>query len=361
MQPEAYRRYRDSYQRRLFDQVIGDGEVLAATLDGEDRTRVFVPAVALMFGSALAEREEYVRATRLLTYGLERIAEDEGSRIREVGDADWFALRLIELLTLLGRYGEAWVRLPSLEEPTKPLSTRLGAIRGRAALSTIRGDYEGGHHLLNAATSVIEKIHSAFMLSTIEADRVVVLALSGRLSEATNLADRTLGPLTEPLAGPRGTWASQLGAAVALTLSRVCIEAGDVRRGERYLLMGTAAAGRAPKSYMSAQLDLAMATLWRAQGSPGTAEPVCREAAQTFARLGCRPAEAAATLELAKLAEARGMITSARPLFERAVSEMAFLGQPREHREALACLQRLDGTRQSLQLADDAAFRPPSG
>lgn len=361
MQPEDYRKLREAYQRGHFDRVVATADGLAATFDRDPNRRPFVPAIALMKGAALAELDDYVGACEFLEYGLDRFDEDDSSHFREVADADWFALRLVELQTLIGRYGEAWSRLTLLEDPAKPHPTRLAAIRGRAALNTTRGDYEGAHQLLNAALTVAERINSQFLATAVEADRAVVLGMQGRLLEAIALADRTFEKLARPAAGGRGVWSARSTAAIALTLSRLCLDAGNLGDGERFLLHGTSATERAPSSYFSAQLDLTISSLWRAQGSAGTAEPLCREAAQTFARLGCRPAEAQATLELAKLAEARGMATSAIPLLERARSEFSYLGHARELRETERLLQLAAAADVDPFLPpDDTAFRPPT-
>lgn len=363
-QPEAYRRYRDAYQRGAFAEVVRTGDALAEALDRESRNQAFVPAVAMMRGAALAELDSYVEACRFLELGLDRLSEDEDSNLRELSDGDWFALRLVELLTKLGRYGDAWGRLTALEEPTKPHTTRLAALRGRAALNTIRGDYEGAHHLLNAATSVVDRINSQFLVAEIEADRVVVLAVQGRMLEATMLADRVLERLGRPAAGRRGSWSSESTAAVALTLSRLCVEAGNLKDGERYLLVGSGAVERAPTTYLSAHVDLAISTLWCEQGSAGGAEPLCRDAERAFSRLACRPSEAQATLELALIARARGMATSALPLLERAHAEFSYLGHARELSVTEALLRRADREAERLTaevndpVVDDSAFRP---
>jgi hypothetical protein len=339
-QPESYRRFRDAYRTGQFDRVVREGDALAATLDREPRHRAFVPATAMMFGAAYAELDAYATACRYLDYGLERYAEDESSHLKELGGADWFALRLVEVQLLLGRYGDAWILLTKLEEPDRRDLTRLAAIRGRATLNAIRGDYEGAHHLLNAAISVTDRIHSGFHVTTVEADRAIVLAMQGRMLEAIALADRTLERLAQPAAGGMGTWSAQSTAAITLTLSRLCLDAGNTADGERFLLTGTAAVDRARTTFLSAAVDLGICALWRAQGAEGAAEPLCTEAALTFGRLGCRPAEALATLELAKIADARGMATSAIPLLERARDEFSYLGHARDLRDADARLHR---------------------
>ncbi|MBI2705278.1 MAG: hypothetical protein HYX32_08330 [Actinobacteria bacterium] len=339
-QPEIYRQFRDAYRNGRFPTIVAEGDALAATLDRDPRLRAFVPATSLMIGAAYAELDAYSTACRYLEYGLERYRIDEGSHLRELGGADWFSLRLVEVEMLLGRYGDAWTLLTTLEAPDKPDLTRLAAIRGRSELNTIRGDYEGAHHLLNAASSVTDRIHSEFHVATLEADRSVVLAMQGRMLEGIALAHRTLERLSQPAAGAMGAWSSQSTAALALTLSRLCLDTGNVADGERFLLVGTAAVDRARSTYLRACVDLGICALWRAQGAEGVAEPLCTEAGLTFGRLACRPAEAQTTLELAKIAEARGMTTSAIPLFERARDEFRFLGHARELRDSEARLHR---------------------
>jgi hypothetical protein len=90
-----------------------------------------------------------------------------------------------------------------------------------------------------------------------------------------------------------------------------------------------------------AQLDVTIATAWRLQGAVSRAEELCSEAAVRLAGLGCRPAEATATLELAELALAHGMIEAAVPLAQRALDEFTYLGHARDRRDALDLTKRL--------------------
>jgi hypothetical protein len=358
-QPESYRRYRDAYQRRRFDVVLADGHRLAASYEEEPNQRRFVAPVAIMYGIALAEDDAYLEAINWLEHGLDRAAADEetGDTVRsgEKAGTDWFTFRLIELYLLVGRYGDAWDRLTPLEEPGRREATRLAAIRGRAALNTIRGDYEGAHHLLNAAVTVTERMGSGFMAAEVEADRVILLATQGRLHEALLLADRTLDGLIKTPSGPHGAWAAASTAAVALTLARRCLAEGRDDDGRRWLLFGAGAVERSPTSYLSAQLDVTIATSWRLQGALGRAEELCSAAAIRLAALGCRPAEAAATLELAHLALAHGMAEAALPLAQRAVDELTFLGHARDRREAADLLRRVRAAQ-----PDDSSGQAPA-
>ena len=344
-QPEAFRRYRDAYQRRHFDVVLADGHRLAATLEEHPAQRRFVAPVALMFGAALAESDAFTDACTWLEHGLDRAAADEDAEVSigrgDKAGLDWFALRLVELQILLGRYGEAWNRLTPLEEPTKPDATRLAAIRGRAALNTIKGEYELAHNLLNAAATVTERLGSRFLEAEVDADRAIVLATQGRLREAGLLAERTLEGLIKTPSGPHGAWAAGTTAAVALTIARRSFGAGLDEDGERWLLLGAGAIERSATTYLTAQLDVTIATSWRHQGSIGRAEELCTDAAVRLAALGCRPAEASATLELAELALAHGMAEAALPLAQRALDELSYLGHARDRREAADLVRRL--------------------
>jgi tetratricopeptide (TPR) repeat protein len=338
--PEDFRHLRAAYQRRDVATVAASADAVAARLNASPRDQVFIPALALMKGEALLELERYVEAHELLQEGVRRLVEGQ-SYLHELGPADRFRLLLVELEILLGRYGDAWQRLLALEEPDRPPATRLGALRARARLNTIRGDYEGAHHLLNAATSVTDRINSRFMVALVEVERAVVLATQGRLHEAIALADRLHESLGAPLGGRRGAWAARLTAGVSLWVSRLAHEAGRAAEGDRLLLRGAGAVARAPTRYLEAHRDVAISTQWRVEGRAGSAEPVCREAMLAFERLGARPAAATATLELARIAVARGLATSAQPLADRARAEFSFLGHARELHEATAVLREL--------------------
>jgi len=340
--------------------VLTRAGAVAGVLADDPSKRRFIPAVALMKGSALAELDDLVGACEWLGYGLECLDADADADQRGAVDGDWFALRLVELEMMLGLYGDAWQRLTALENPEKPHATRLAAIRGRAALNATRGDYEGAHQLLNAALSVTERINSRFLTTSVEADRIVVLALGGRLGEATALAERSLEKISIPAAGRRGAWAARSTASIALVLSRLCFDAGNVQHGQRYLELGTSAVQRCRSTYLTAQVELTVCKQRRLDGESGSAEPLCREVTRVFSQLGCRPAEAEATLELARLAGARGMLTSARPLLERARTEFSYLGQPRELSECEAVLREQRAESGDPHPWDDSAFRPPT-
>jgi hypothetical protein len=360
-QPVEFERYREAYRQRRFDGVLADGHQLAATFETVDQQRRFVAPVALMFGAALAEGDAYLEACTWLEHGLERTAADQAAGdaviLGEFGGTDWFSLRLIELYMLVGRYGDAWNRLTPLEEPSRRETTRLAAIRGRALLNTIRGDYEAAHNLLNAAVTVTERIGSSFLAAMVEADRAVLLATQGRRREAVLLADRTLDRLIKTPSGSHGVWAAASAASVALTLARRCFAADEHDEGERWLLLGAGSIERSPTTYLSAQLDVTIARSWRQQGAIGRAESLCSAAAIRLASLGCRPAEAAATLELARLAAARGMDEAALPLAQRAYDELTYLGHALERREAAELLAQIGASPSSHQWAPE---RPAS-
>lgn len=345
----AYRRYRDAYLRGEQGHVRAHGDALAVRLAADPAQRGLVPAVVLMHGMVLAAADELVSACDYLEQGLAMLPGTESAR--EAGTGDDYALALVQCEVLLGRYDAALGRLTALEEPDRPVETRLGAIRARAQIAGTRGDDEQAHWLLNTATNLASRMRSRFSMTLVDADRALVLAIGGRVHEGVRLADSVLGPLTRPGRGNHPEWAAAEAAALALTLSRLTADRGDLATAERMLLTGAAATDRVPRPLLDAHLDLAISVLWRQKGAHQQAEPLLRDAVVDFVRLGCRPAAALGRVAEGHLAWARGMRSAAVPLYEQARTEFADLG----HRRDVAELTHL------LRLADaqGAPSRPP--
>lgn len=188
-------------------------------------------------------------------------------------------------------------------------------------------------------------------MTLVDGDRAVLLAVGGRLPEGLRLADAVLGPLSQPGRGTHLDWAAAEAAAMALTLSRLAADRGDLPSAERMLLAGAAAADRAQRPILDAHLDLAISVLWRQKGAFVQAEPLTRDALADFVRLGCRPAAATAHVSAGHLAWARGMRSAALPLYERAQAEFRELGQRRDLAEVTNLLRMVDVGPQAAERA----------
>jgi hypothetical protein len=260
---------------------------------------------------------------------------------RDANRFDWFELTLLEVDLRLGRYADVLARVPRLTDPTHQAEVRFAATRAHAAVLAAQGQFEGAHHLLNTAGGLASRIRSRFRLALVEGDRAILLATQGRLLEAITAADRVLAALIRPPVGEHQQWSTAEGAAVALTVSRAASSGGDHLTAQRMLLLGTTAATQVGGAYLAAHLDLARGVFWLLERDLDAAEATLVSAGRQFGVLGCAPAVALATLEQGRLAHARGLVRSARPLYQRALEDFRRLGQPREVNELTRLLVAL--------------------
>lgn len=255
---------------------------------------------------------------------------------------DWFELALLDVWLRSGRYDDVLARAPHLVDPTHRAEIRFAATRAHAAALGARGQFEGAHHLLNTAGGVATRIRSRFRVALIEGDRAVLLAAQGRLLEAIIAADRVLPSMIRPPVGEYQQWSNAEGATIALALCRTASANGDHLTAQRMLHLGTTATQRVGGTYLHAQLDLSRGVLWMLEGDLDAAEASLVSAGRQFGVLGCAPAAALTAMEQGRLAQARGLVRSARPLYERALADFRRLGQPREISEITRLLSGLD-------------------
>lgn len=246
---------------------------------------------------------------------------------------DWFEVTLLGVLIRLGRYRDALDRMPRLADPTHAAEVRFAVTRANAAVLGAQGQFEGAHHLLNTAGGLAARIRSRFRAALVEGDRAILLTAQGRLLEAITAADRVLAPLIRPPIGEYQQWSNAQGAAVALSVSRAASAGGDHLTAQRLLLLGTTAADHVGGPYLRAQVDLTRGVFWLLERDLDGAEAALVAAGRELGVLGCAPASAQATFDQGRLAQARGLDRSARPLYERAREEFRRLGHPREVNE----------------------------
>ena len=323
--PPAYRDLREAYRQGDTDAVLGTGQHVLDALAAEGgEAASLAPAVLLMVGAHLARRERLSDAIAYLDRGLVQLPGSQATR--EVGTADWYALLLIQLELLVGRYQQAWPRIQRLVEPDRPLETRLGATRAQLSVNAAFGDYETAYQLLNTAVGLADRLGNRQQAAMVTGDRAIVLALQGRTLEATGFADAVLGDLARPLRGPLGAWAAAQAVTVSATVARRAADAGDLLTAQRLVYGAGELVGRTGRTLDQAQLALARGVVAGRGGDLAGSEAALGEARQLFQALGCAPAAAQAQWEEANLAVARGLRASAGPLFERAREEFAVLG-----------------------------------
>lgn len=332
----SYRELRAACSRGDCERVVRDGPRVAARLEADDTQRELVPAVILLVGAALAERELYTDAIIWLEEGLRRLPGT--ASIAEIAGGHWHQRLLADLYLLTGRWEAAGAQLARLAEPQQPLESRLAATRGQAALAATRGRFDEAHLLVNAAADLARQAHSSLLSAIVEGDRALVVAAQGRLVEAVRFADEVLARLAAPGRAPEQRWANAVAAAVLTSLARALARAGDLITARRYLVEAGAPVAGTGRRYWSAQLDLASAVVWREEGDLLRAEPAAVRAVEELSRLGAVPAATLARVEHARLAEARGHLLAARSLYQRAYWECATLGLPRELAEVSARL-----------------------
>ncbi len=324
----AYLDFREAFRRGDGHAVLGTGQPVLDQLGADERQAGLVPAVLLMVGATLARLERFADAAAYLERGLQLLPGTEATR--EVGDGDWYALLLLDLMLATGRYRESWGRIEALIEPDRDARTRLGATRAQIALYTAFGDFETAQQLLNTAAGLADRVGSHQLAAMVDGDRAIVLAAQGRTVEAAVFADQVLPQLGRPGAGPLMRWSGAAAATVTTSVARHAAAAGDLMTAERMLFLAAQPAQGTGRSFDAAQLQLAQGVVWREGGRPVEAEGPLLEARRGFLALGCAPAAALAQREEARLAMVKGMSASARPLYERAREEFGQLGLTRE-------------------------------
>ena len=334
----AYREFREAYRRGDRDTVLGTAQRLLDQLTTNDQQRGLAPAVLLMVGASLAAAEHNADGAAYLEQGLRDLPGSAATR--EVGEGDWYALTLLDLRLRLGRYRAAWSLVEILIEPSRRPETRLAATRAQVAINATYGNFDTAQHLLNTAAGLADRLRNRQLSAMVDGDRAIVLAMQGRTVEATTFADQVLPSLVRPGRGAELAWSAAQAVTITTTVARHAAAVGDAMTAERMLFLANDPTERTGRRFDQAQLDLARGVVWRHGGRQADAELALLDARRNFLALGCAPAAAMAQREEARLAEARGLTASARPLFTRARDEFAGLGLVREAGELDALLHR---------------------
>jgi hypothetical protein len=333
---------RDAHRRGEHGVVLRTAPPLAAAW--QEAGRLWWAGEALLYlGAAHAAGERVDAARGSLAAGLALATPPPGKVIPpdERVPADWAHLLLVDLDLVQGRYDEVVVRARTLATADRSAETRFGAVRANAAVLGARGDHDGCHTLLNQAALITRELRSRMRASLVEGDRAILLALQGRLYEAIASADTVLERLTRATTGPMLTWGATEGAAVAYTLARLSANAGDLFTAQRMLAVGARAALGVDRVWLHAHRLLAEGAVAAREGDVAGAEAALVAAGRLFEDLGAAPGSALALVEQGRLAWARGLLRSARPLLERAAADFALLGQAADEHEARRLLAGL--------------------
>jgi hypothetical protein len=320
----SYRRLRDAFQRGDHREVLATGESTVARLEDDGAQQGHLPAAMLMVGASLSQIEHYRDAVTWLEQGLVRLPGTASES--EMGGGHWFHRTLVDLYLLLGRWTQADAYLEWLSRPDQPAESRLAAARGQAHLAAARGHFDRAHWLVNTAADLAQRSRSNRLRAIVEGDRVVVLALQGRLGEAVQFADDVAPRLAAAARGLQQADANAQAVAVYTTVARRLVTRDDLMTAHRYLLEAAVPATESRRTYCRAQLELAHAVVWLADGDVERAAGPLRDALRQFEALGTRPAAAIARAESARLAQAAGLAESASSLAAAADAELADLG-----------------------------------
>jgi tetratricopeptide (TPR) repeat protein len=394
--PGSFLRLQNAFRRRDHLTILAEGDAVARQLAAEPDTTALTSETALMMGAAHAALERVSAACSYLEYGLaitpvthRRVLSDRwrppwsgrssaptpspapspglpvppGSSgqasWRGVGSmvvspspsfrppavrpvpTEWAEMLLLDLYLRSGRYAEAIGRITSLLEPSRSLAARFTASRAQAAIAAMRSDPETAHHLLNSATHLARRIPSRFRAALVEGDRAILLAGQRRTFEAINIADRVLASLVRPLCGEYQEWSNAEGASIAFTLSRQAALGGDRLTAQRMLVVGEQAVAPLSQVYFDAHLALARAVNAGTEGRFAAADRGLIGVQQVANVHGYQPMAALALLEQGRIAQRRGLVRSAGPLYEQALHLFGELGQPREAAETRALASSL--------------------
>jgi hypothetical protein len=385
--PPSFLRLQNASRRHDHLLILAEGDRVAGQLrqlpDPDAEVAGWIAETALVLGVAHAAYERAEAASSYLAFGLAaaNAATESGARRPDPTSSPRLARRssaapvavdaaltdrcevlLLELQLSTGAFEAAAARLPTLLEPTRPTAVRFAATRTQAALASIRGDDEAAHFLLNTATGLAQRLPSRMQVAFVEGDRSIVLANQGRRREAVAIADRLLASFVRPAVGAAQRWSNAEAAAVALTLSRLCAVEGDTLTAQRLLNLGRQAAAPLDLASLRAQASLAAGVALAAEGDIAGSEQALLDAHSTFTTYGYLPASAITTLEQGRAAHRRGLVRSARPLYDRAIDELRSLGMPRETRQCRRLIDALDAGRPPLveeQPSGPARFPSP--
>lgn len=310
--------------------ALDDADRVVSSLRADESTAGWAAAAALRAGAIAAATEQFSVAIRLLTDGLAALRL--GGPSAGLVDRDHHLLLLAELRLATGATGDAATVLETLATPQTRPDLRLAATRGLIRVRTAAGQRDSAHLLLNAATDLAHGRRSALDAALVEADRAMVLAHEGRVSEATRHALDATARLSRSRRGPHGVLSLANAASCAAVVGRACAWSGDPGGAHALVDIGLDAAGRSGRTLPLVHGLIARSATRRLVGDLAGADDDASRAVRLASALGADPATGLAMLELGATAAVAARLASAAPLFERAERLLA----PSGHRTAAA-------------------------
>lgn len=323
----SYSRLVDELHHGRWDAVAEAGEAVAARLLRDPDHAPLAPVAVLAAGWARAEQGYLPTAVELIERGLRHLTDP--SAMRELGDLDAYYLKLVELYLLTGQVTAAREQLVAMDSLDAPPEVRFAAQRCEAALASAAGDDVRAAALLGVAESIAPRAGKDAAL-LVAGDRAIWLAATGQPGAASTVAD----PVAERFRRKHRDrpWRSSHLVAVAAAIATSAGDLGDTSLARVWLTRASEAqrsltAGSATRA--EAHLAAARAAIARHAGDLEAAETEARAALESFARIGMRPAAAAARLQLALVAVAKGHEASAGAALASAHAQLVELGQLR--------------------------------
>lgn len=315
-EPVEFRRWWRHATGATPSTALDDADRVASSLRGDETTKGWAAAVELRAGAVAAATEQFSAAIRLLTDGI--AALEPGGPSTDLVDRDHHLLLLAELRLATGATLDATTDLETLATPTTRPGLRLGATRGLIRVRTAAGQRDSAHLLLNAATDLAHGRRSALEAALVEADRAMVLAHEGRVTEATRHALDATARLTRSGRGAHGVLCLANAAACAAVVGRACAWSGDPGGAHALVDLAFDAAGRSGRTLPVADALIARSATRRLVGDLAGADDDASRAVRLASALGADPATGLALLELGATAVVAARLASAAPLLERA-------------------------------------------
>lgn len=325
----SFRRLVEMFQHERWDDVAEAGEIVATRLLADPEHAALAPVPVLMAGWARAEQGYLPTGIELIERGLRHL-DDAGAK-RELGDVDGFHLKLVELYLLTGANSAAREQLAAMESLDAPIEVRFPTHRFLASMAVAAGDDTRAAALLGVAESMAPKVGGKDAPLLVAGDRAIWLAATGQPGAASTTAEPVVDRFRKRRHRDRA-WRSGHLVAVAAAIAAAAAEVGDTSLAHIWLTRGEDALehttlGSAERGV--AELALARAALARHAGDHDDAEVAARSALETFQRMGMRPAAAAARLQLAEVALAKGHAASSEPALRSVHAQLVELEQHR--------------------------------
>jgi hypothetical protein len=313
-----------AYRRGDHDAVLRTAGTAFAELSTRPGGEEWVAGPPLLAGTVLAAREQYAAAADALRDGLTRLP---GTAVADqLGDGDWHALLLVEVLMVRGALAEAQAWTDHLLTAGPPIDLRLGATRAAVHLRIIRGDLDGAHHLINAAADLANRARSNLGAVLVATDRAVLDAGAGRHDAAVREALAAAEALVGGHRTPQALLAADQAGVVAMAAGRASAATGDTISAAAMADLGRRAAVVRGSRLAVVRALLTTSAAARAFGDADPAEVCARDATRGATELGAEPLAALGLVEQAEVGDALGLAASSGPLHHRAQAELARLG-----------------------------------